>query len=89
MKTSEFTRLEGIAFSMNKPNVLNEWFKLLVESDNSVVMQVTEKAKFNTLFHLCMTYKLTDDQNAPKTKLLSLVRKEVNKQKKRLYLESK
>ena len=52
-------------------------------------MSTTEKAKFTTLFHLCKEYKLTEDFDAPRLKLISLVRKEVNKQKIELVKKEK
>ena len=44
MAKNEFTRLEGLALSLNKPNILNEWFKLLVNSENKIVMSKAKTA---------------------------------------------
>lgn len=77
-----FNTLEQRALCMNDSKKINNWFKNLVNQENSIVMQVTEKAKTTTLFHIVIDYNLnTKEEELSRPKMISLVRKEVNKQK--------
>ncbi len=78
-----FSTLENRALCMDDSKKINSWFKNLVSQENSIVMQVTEKAKTTTLYHIVMKYELNKrEEELSRTKMISLVRKEVNKQKK-------
>lgn len=75
--------LEQRALCMDDAKKINNWFKNLVNQDNSVMMQVTEKAKTTTLYHIVVTYNLnTRGEELGRPKMISLVRKEINRQKK-------
>jgi hypothetical protein len=79
----QFSTIEQRALCMNDAKKINSWFKELTRQDNSIVMQVTERAKTVTLYHIIVEYNLnTREIELSRPKMISLVRKEVNKQKK-------
>lgn len=75
-------KLEQRGLSMNDKNKINNWFKNVTKQDSSIVMQVTEKAKTATLYHIVTDYNLnTKEEELSRPKMISLLRKEINKQK--------
>jgi hypothetical protein len=78
----EFLTIEQRALCMEDTKKINQWFKNLVSQDNSIVMQVTEKAKTTTLYHIVMDYNLNKrEEELTRPKMISLVRREINRQK--------
>lgn len=78
----ELLKTEQRVLCTDNAKMINGWFKELTRQDNSIVMQVTEKAKTTTLYHLVLEYNLnTRGEELTRPKMISLVRREINKQK--------
>ena len=81
MERQQIERLESMYLSMKKNNILHEWINALSKVDNSLMMSITEKAKTVTLFDTSILLDINPNKILNKVGCLSLVRKEINKQK--------
>lgn len=85
----DIERLEGMFLSMRKDNIIHEWINSLSKVSNSVMMSVTEKAKGTTLISAVeiLNLKVPVNKTPCRKVCLSLVRKEITKQRRILILK--
>ena len=82
---AEIKRKEGFALSQNTDWARDEWFKMLVYSDNKTIMKMTETAKPALLIKLAEQYGLTLKDGNQRLAAMSAVRKEAVRQNKELF----
>jgi hypothetical protein len=82
---AEIRRKEGFALSQNTDWARDEWFKMLVYSDNKTIMKMTETAKPALLIKLAEQYGLTLKDGNQRLAAMSAVRKEAVRQNKELF----
>lgn len=82
---AEIKRKEGFALSQNTDWARDEWFKMLVYSDNRTIMKMTETAKPTLLIKVAEQYGLNLKDGNQRLAAMSAVRKEAVRQNKELF----
>jgi hypothetical protein len=82
---AEVKRKEGFALSQNTDWARDEWFKMLVYSDNRTIMKMTETAKPTLLIKVAEQYGLNLKDGNQRLAAMSAVRKEAVRQNKELF----
>ena len=81
----EVKRKEGFALSQNTNWARDEWFKMLVYSDNKTIMKMTEKAAPTLLIKVAEQYNLPLKGSNLKLAAMSAVRKEASRQNREMF----
>lgn len=85
MYEQEIKRKEGFALSQNTDWARDEWFKLLVYSDNRTIMKMTETAKPTLLIKVAEQYGLPMKGDNQRLAAMSAIRKEAGRQNRLLF----
>ena len=83
----QIKRKEGFALSKDTNWARDEWFTMLVYTDNKTIMKMTEKAKTSLLVKVADQYGLWDKGGNLRLAALSAVRKEAIRQHKELVAQ--
>lgn len=88
--TEDIVHIEKMFLSMKKITLLHQWINALSKISNDRAMSITEKAKYTTLASVVESLELNKNPNLKLTKIycLSLVRKEVAKQRRNNFAKA-